>query len=276
MTTLAQLKPVVISLGPEAHHKAKTFAVEQLTPERQRRVYIDTLAVYAVHSFLRWMEVETDLEASESWNRLPCDLEEGADLVLPQLGSLECCAVLPGETSCTVPTGSIRERIGYVLVQFEQNLGQAQILGFVPPLDPDDPPARLDYSNLQPIETLFEYLERLEDTVATLPELMEAALKGMPDSEQDAVSQRVEQILAGRSLPELIAQLERVYRTCSEFEWSFAAAEILAASDTAEVDKLQGMGADREGVGMERGMELQDLAERLMEQLAAFWGEKTA
>ena len=276
MTTLAQLKPVVISLGPEAHHKAKTFAVEQLTPERQRRVYIDTLAVYAVHSFLRWMEVETDLEASESWNRLPCDLEDEADLVLPQLGSLECCAVLPGETSCTVPTGSIRERIGYVLVQFEQNLGQAQILGFVPPLDPDDPPARLDYSNLQPIETLFEYLERLEDTVATLPELMEAALKGMPDSEQDAVSQRVEQILAGRSLPELIAQLERVYRTCSEFEWSFAAAEILAASDTAEVDKLQGMGADREGVGMERGMELQDLAERLMEQLAAFWGEKTA
>ncbi len=121
MTTLAQLKPVVISLGAEAHHRAKTFAVEQITQERQRRVYMDTLAVYAVHSFLRWMDVETDLEASESWNRLPGDLEEGADLVLPQLGTLECCAVLPGETSCTVPTASIRERIGYVLVQFEQN-----------------------------------------------------------------------------------------------------------------------------------------------------------
>jgi hypothetical protein len=276
MTTLAQLKPVVISLGAEAHHRAKTFAVEQVTRDRQRGVYLDTLSVYAVHSFLRWMEVETDLEASESWNRLPCDLEEGADLVLPQLGTLECCALLPGETSCTVPSGSIRERIGYVLVQFEHNLGQAQILGFVPPLDPDDPPARLDYSNLQPIETLFEYLQRLEDTVATLPELMAAALQGMPESEQDAVSQRVEQILAGRSWPELIAQLERIYRTCSEFEWSFAAAEILAASETAEGDKLQGMRADRERVGMEGGMELQDLAERLMEQLAAFWGEKTA
>jgi hypothetical protein len=276
MTTLAQLKPVVISLGAEAHHRAKTFAVEQITQERQRRVYMDTLAVYAVHSFLRWMDVETDLEASESWNRLPGDLEEGADLVLPQLGTLECCAVLPGETSCTVPTASIRERIGYVLVQFEQNLGQVQVLGFVPPLDPDDPPARLDYSNLQPIETLFEYLERLEDTVATLPELMAAALQGMPESEQDDLTQRVEQILVGRSWPELIAQLERVYRTCSEFEWGFAAAEILAASDTASSDRLQEMGADREGAGMEGGMELQDLAERLMEQLAAFWGDEAA
>jgi hypothetical protein len=175
-----------------------------------------------------------------------------------------------------VPRVSIRERIGYVLVQFEQNLGQVQILGFVPPLDPDDPPARLDYSDLQPIETLFEYLERLEDTVATLPELMAAALQGMPVSEQDVVAQRVEQILADRSLPELIAQLERVYRTCSEFEWSFAAAEILAASDTASSDGLQGMGADREGVGTEGGMELQELAERLMEQLAAFWGDTAA
>ncbi len=276
MTTLAQLKPVVISLGAEAHHWAKTFAVEQVTPECQRRVYIDTLAVYAVHSFLRWMEVETDLEASESWNRLLGDLEEGADLVLPPLGTLECCTLLPGETSCTVPRVSIRERIGYVLVQFEQNLGQVQILGFVPPLDPDDPPARVDYSDLQPIETLFEYLERLEDTVATLPELMAAALQGMPVSEQDVVAQRVEQILADRSLPELIAQLERVYRTCSEFEWSFAAAEILAASDTASSDGLQGMGADREGVGTEGGMELQELAERLMEQLAAFWGDTAA
>lgn len=276
MTTLEQLKPVVIRLGPEAHHWAKTFAVQQVTPQRQRRLYIDTLAVYAVHSFLRWMEVETDLEASESWNRLPCDLEEGADLVLPQLGTLECCAVLPGETSCTVPSGSLRERIGYVLVQFEQNLGQAKILGFVPALDPDDPPARLDYSNLQPIETLFEYLERLEDTVATLPELMTAALQEMPESEQDAVAQRVEQILVGRSLPELIAQLERVYRTCPEFEWSFAAAEVLAATDTDEADRLQEIGADREGTPMEAGMELQELAERLMERLAAFWGEKTA
>ncbi len=151
-----------------------------------------------------------------------------------------------------------------------------QVLGFVPPLDPDDPPARLDYSNLQPIEMLFEYLERLENTVATLPELMAAALQGMPESEQDDLTQRVEQILVGRSWPELIAQLERVYRTCSEFEWSFAAAEILAASDTDSSDRLQEMGADREEVGMEGGMELQDLAERLMEQLAAFWGEEAA
>jgi hypothetical protein len=50
----------------------------------------------------------------------------------------------------------------------------------------------------------------------------------------------------------------------------------LAASEAAEVDRLQEMGADREGVGIEGGMELQELAERLMEQLAAFWGDTTA
>lgn len=217
MTTLAQLKPVVISLGAEAHHWAKVFATEQVSPERQRQVYVDTLAVYSVHSFLQWMEVETDLDKSESWNRLPCDFEDGSDLVLPQLGTLECCAVLPGQTSYTVPTGSIRSRVGYVLVQFSQRLESVQILGFVPALDPDDPPARLDYSDIQPIEALFEYLERLEDTVATLPNLMTATLQEMPESQQDVVAQRVEQILSGCCLPELIAQLERVYRTCPEF-----------------------------------------------------------
>lgn len=275
MTTLAQLKPVVITLGALAHQRATTFATEQVSPARQRQIYVNTLAVYSVHSFLRWMEVETNLEESESWNRLPYDLEDGADLVLP-LGTLECCAVLPGETSCTVPQACLRNRIGYVLVQFSQCLEQVQILGFVPALDPDDPPARLEYSDIQPIEALFKYLERLEDTVATLPELMTATLQEMPESQQDAVAQRVEQILAGHSLPELLAQLERVYRTCEEFERSFAAAQILVDYDTAASNTRQGMGANREGVETQGSMELQELAQRLMEHLAAFWGDMPA
>ena len=39
MTILAQLRPVVISLGAEAHHWAKVFATEQVNRDRQRQVY---------------------------------------------------------------------------------------------------------------------------------------------------------------------------------------------------------------------------------------------
>lgn len=71
----------LVSLNREAHEKALEFAVNQSTPELGKRVDLNTLAVYAVHSFLGWMEIETDLNASDSWNPFLGSIVDTADML---------------------------------------------------------------------------------------------------------------------------------------------------------------------------------------------------
>ncbi len=54
-----QTRQITVPLGIEAHRKAQQFAAEQATPQKRKRVYLNTLAVYAVHNFLNWLKIET-------------------------------------------------------------------------------------------------------------------------------------------------------------------------------------------------------------------------
>lgn len=58
---------VKIPLGSEAHKWAQQFATEQTTPQKGKKVYLNTLAVYAVHTYLSWFQIETNLAQSDSW-----------------------------------------------------------------------------------------------------------------------------------------------------------------------------------------------------------------
>jgi Protein of unknown function (DUF1822) len=53
-----------------------------------------------------------------------------ADLVIPGVGKLECVPVLPDVTEIQL-SPLIDDRIGYVMVQFSENLHSVQLLGFV-------------------------------------------------------------------------------------------------------------------------------------------------
>lgn len=59
-------------------------------------------------------------------------LADTADLVVKGKGKLECRPVLPGEQVCRVPPEVWSERLGYVAVQFNSELSEATLLGFVP------------------------------------------------------------------------------------------------------------------------------------------------
>ena len=52
-----------IPLEQTARNLALQFASEQANPQKGKRVYFNTLAVWAVNYFLEWMELETDLDA---------------------------------------------------------------------------------------------------------------------------------------------------------------------------------------------------------------------
>ena len=110
-------------------------------------------------------------------------------------------------------------------------------------------------SELIPLENLFDYFRRIRIGNNFL-------------QTEDSLAVRVREILQNRSIPEIVTQFERIYRTCDDFEWRYAGGElleetskesILTRSESSQIDDLES--------------DLQDLAEDLLEKLAEIWGE---
>ena len=151
---------LTVPLGREAHRQAGQFAAEQATPQKGKRVYLNTLAVYAVHSYLKWLQIETDLSQSESWHPGLQALFDVTDLVLPGVGKLECRPVLPGETTFflpPLPPEVNQDRIGYVAVLFSERLDEVQLLGFVRH-DTSNVLEQILIADIQPIDALLDYI----------------------------------------------------------------------------------------------------------------------
>jgi len=157
-----------IPLNPEAHRLALKFAKEQHNLQKSKKVYLNTLAIYAVHSFLKWLRIDSDLTQGESWNPGLRTLFDVADLVLPGLGKLECRRILPGEMDCVLPIEVTDDRIGYVGVKFDENLEEVHIVGFIPEVDSSEPPERLRLLDFQPIEVLIDKVYFLESRASSV------------------------------------------------------------------------------------------------------------
>jgi hypothetical protein len=253
---------LTILLSKQAHQDAHKFASQQSTPEKVKQVYTNTLAVYAVRHFLQWLGIETDLSAGDSWHPVIRCFNDMADLVIPDFGKLECRPVLPGQTAISIPPEVTEERIAYIAVQFQEQLNEVQLLGFYPAIDPQSPPKTIEISRLQPIETLIDYIDRLESAQLFLQSDEEVAIQVM-------------ERLADQPISEIATQLERIYRTYNKYERRYAGGEFLASYMPAKPDFAFRGGApivDREGSDDSQKTELQDLAEELLEKLDEIWG----
>lgn len=246
----AELPLLTVPIELKAHEMARQLAAVQSTVQKGKRVYLNALAVYAVHSYLKWLQIETDFNSSDSFNPAKTALANIADLLIPGIGSLECRPVLPGETAIFLPDEVIENRIGYVGVQFSDRLDSVQLLGFVPSLDSSNPLQQLAVAELMPIDTLIEQITRLEEAIAFL-------------ETDDPVAIQVRARVETRSPSNIVAQLEQIYRTCEEYEWRYAGGEMLAGS-------AAGGEFTRESVDS-ADTDLQDLAEALLEKLAEIW-----
>ncbi|MCC3582667.1 DUF1822 family protein [Microcoleus sp. PH2017_30_WIL_O_A] len=253
---------LTIQLSKQAHQDAHKFASQQSTPEKVKQVYTNTLAVYAVRHFLQWLGIETDLSAGDSWHPVIRCFNDVADLVIPNLGKLECRPVLPGQTAISIPSEVTEDRIAYIAVQFQEQLNEVQLLGFYPAIDPQSPPETIEISRLQPIETLIDYIDRLESAQFFLQSDEEVAIQ-------------VRERLVDQPISEIAAQLERIYRTYDKYERRYAGGEFLASYVPAHPGFAFRGGApivDREGSDDSQQTELQDLAEELLEKLDEIWG----
>ncbi|BAY90377.1 MULTISPECIES: DUF1822 family protein [unclassified Tolypothrix] len=156
---------VPLPIAQAARTIAQKFANQQPTPEKAAQVRLNTLAVLVVNDYLQMMEIETNLSAGDSWNpamRLFADI---ADLVIPGLGRLECRPVGVLANTCAVPPETWEERIGYIVIQIDESLQEAKLLGFVASVDTEE----LSLSKLKSPEAFIEHLAQLKLSSASKP-----------------------------------------------------------------------------------------------------------
>lgn len=149
-----------VPLGKDAHQKAEEFAAEQDSVEKGKQVYLNTLAVYAVNNYFKWLNIETALHQSDSWNSSIRTFFDIADLMLPSIGRIECRPVLPGEDAVVLPGEVTQERIGYVAVQLCKQLDFVEILGFVPAKSIIAQSEIIEINKFESIDILIDIINR--------------------------------------------------------------------------------------------------------------------
>ncbi len=149
---------ISIPISPSFRQQAATFAKEQSTAEKATQVYLNTLAVQVMNLYLQMMGVPTDLSAGDSWHqgdRLCLDV---ADLHITGIGHLECRPIRAGETACPIPPEVQNDRIGYVVVQIDEDDRNGRILGFVPTIAD----SVLSIQHLRSLDHLLVHLDQLQ------------------------------------------------------------------------------------------------------------------
>ena len=166
MRTAYPLLPFALPLpiSSAARRIALSFAQGQLTKERAEQVMLNTLAVCVVNDYLQMMEIPTDLEASDIYNPVMRVCTNTGDLVLPGVGRLECRPVRTDEQVCSIPPETWEERVGYIVVEVDESLQEAKLLGFVRHVATEE----LSLSQLQPPEGLIEHLGQLRQPTVNL------------------------------------------------------------------------------------------------------------
>jgi hypothetical protein len=122
---------LMIPIAAHWHTQARQFAATQITPKKGVQVYLNTLAIRTVHCYLESLNITTDVSLSEGWQPGLQSLFNTADLLIPQVGRLECLVFLPEVRDITIAPEIQGQRFGAVGVEFNATLTTARLLGFV-------------------------------------------------------------------------------------------------------------------------------------------------
>ncbi|MBF2013908.1 MAG: DUF1822 family protein [Rivularia sp. T60_A2020_040] len=162
---------ISIPITESERNQAHKFAQEQSNPEKAKQVYHNTLAVLVTNNYFQMLDVATALQQSYCWNTIARLSTNIADLNLPEKGHLECRPILKYNDTCYVPQDVWNNRIGYVVVQLDEDCKQGKLLGFVPQVNS----IMLNLNKLQSLDNLFELLHS-NQTVIQLNRWLENAI----------------------------------------------------------------------------------------------------
>lgn len=249
-----------IPLGRQAHQLASHYAVEamELAPESRQReqgkkIYLNTLAIYAVETYLRWQDYEVNINDSDFGNIILRSRLNIADLFIAGIGKLECRFLWSEEDNLIIPTEATEDRIGYIAVQLNDELNKATLLGFYPSLD--DFQTSIAVDNLQSLDDFIDYLYRLE------------LANNFFSNEKDPVVTKVKEQIEDLNIIDLVIYLERIYRLELDTEKPYAVKDMLAGNAVS-------MGMEREKSVAEDDLELMELAEEVIAKLNQIWSNR--
>jgi hypothetical protein len=144
---------ITIALAHSAHDLARSVATRQLTVAKGRCAYLNTLALYAVQTYLDWLDIQTDWPQNGQWLFQPTDLH------LSGLGHLVCCPVIEGDRRVVLPDLH-PDCLGCVVVQLNPDLDQAALLGVVPSDRSSSDP--IEVTELESLDALIAHLAWVE------------------------------------------------------------------------------------------------------------------
>ncbi|MEH2257378.1 DUF1822 family protein [Nostoc sp.] len=151
---------LTLPISQTARITAQQFANQQPNLEKAEQVRLNTLAVWVVNDYLQMMDIPTDLQASDSWNPIMRLCGDVADLEVPSIGRLECRPVHLHQQICSIPPETWEERVGYLIVQFDESLEEARLLGFIPSVTTEIVPL----GQLQPLEAFIDHIWQLRQS----------------------------------------------------------------------------------------------------------------
>lgn len=159
MKELTSTFTFTIPFSSNDHNLARKYSQLQSSVSKAKQVYLNILAVCAVNFYLNCLSIKTNLFDSDSFNPLLLEFMDVADILLPQLGQLECRPVLPDAETLDIPPDVHTDRIGYIAVRLSHSLKQAVILGFTTTAS-----AQIPLSQLRSLEEFPEYLHQLKQS----------------------------------------------------------------------------------------------------------------
>ncbi|NJM74118.1 MAG: DUF1822 family protein [Scytonema sp. RU_4_4] len=157
MSSLTEHLTFSVPITIEAYRLAEQFSRGQKDSEKAQQIRLNTLAVYVVNFYCQCMEIETELDKSYSWNSASRILMNVADLSIKDIGKLECIPVLSNTKVCHIPSEVWNDRIGYVVVQIDEEAWEAKLLGFIEKVTKEE----LSLNQLGSLEDLIDRLEPL-------------------------------------------------------------------------------------------------------------------
>jgi len=113
--------------------------------------------------YLHCMGFEADIDQSQLNHPALRTVMDVADVAIARMGRLECRPVLPNASTLFVPPEVRHDRLGYVAVQFNPELTQAQVLGFATTVPAS---GEIPLTELRSLDTLPDYLDHLQPAAA--------------------------------------------------------------------------------------------------------------
>ena len=222
---ISQQKSLEIPITRRASATAEQFALGQPHAKEQEKICLNTLAVWAVRDYLELMNVETELNDSDSWNPVVRLCEDVADLMVKGLGKLECRPLLPDTNNkvCLLPPEVCSDRIGYIVVEVDREQKKATLLGFSS--KPENGQLRLN--KLQSLVDLLKHLDSLNQSQVQLSQWLDNIIPPVWQEIETVFSIEPESTTVSESeekFPNLPGWLENIANSSKEI-WSDLSAE---------------------------------------------------